>query len=115
MGSCPSGEGSGVFSLSDEDLGSDVVSVELTATPFGPALAKAGSGNSKLETVDSDMSRLCFFKLRSPLPRSLGRVTGLPGLLLAGVCSGVFVLEFQTPSTSQPLSIALMPNGTSSC
>jgi len=110
MESCRSGEALCVFSFSDEDLASDVVSVELSGTALGSGLAKAGSGISKFDTVDSDRSLRCFFKPRSPLPRSLGRVTGLP----AGVCSGVFVLEFHTPSTSQPLSIALIPNGTSS-
>ena len=38
-----------------------------------------------------------------------GGITGLPGAL----ATGVFGLEIQTPSTSMPLSMARIPNGTS--
>jgi hypothetical protein len=114
MESCPSSEVSTAFSFSDEDFPSDMVSVGLSGTVLASGLVEIGSGISKFDTEEADSSLRCFLKLRSPLPRSLGRITGLPGLLFPGVCSGVFVFEFHTPLTSQPLSMALIPKGTSS-
>lgn len=92
-----------------------MVSDGLSGNTLEYGLVDAVSGFSKFDAVDSDSDSalLCFCKLSSPLPRSFGLIAGLAGLLFDGVCSGVFVLEFHTPLTSQSLSIALMPKGTS--
>lgn len=115
MENCRSGKFSGSSSFSDERFVSDFVSAEPSGNTLGSSLAKAGSGISRFDIVDVAVSLPFPLKLGSRVLSILGVSSWLPWVLFLGVCNGVFVLEFHTPSISQPLSIALMPKGTSSC